>query len=133
MLTSCSVSVRKVNLVRHLVFACLTLCANAFSPATGTAVERWKQWELTLDGPSTGNPFVDVDFSATFTLATDDEEGAAPAVVAAPVPLVSLEFGMSGGAIHAFNRGTSNTTAPEAQVINAEVSVARVWGIFRGC
>jgi hypothetical protein len=44
--------------------------------------------------------------------------------VAAPVPLVSLEFGMSGGAIHAFNRGTSNSTAPEAQVINAEVSVA---------
>eukprot|EP01034_Spumella_vulgaris_P042267 gene42267-52408_t len=33
-------------------------------PAT---VERWGSTEITLPGPSTGNPFMEVDFSATFS------------------------------------------------------------------
>jgi hypothetical protein len=32
-------------------------------------VERWGRQEISLTGPSTGNPFMDVDVSATFTLA----------------------------------------------------------------
>lgn len=28
--------------------------------------ERWRPYELTLTGPTTGNPFVDVQFFATF-------------------------------------------------------------------
>lgn len=40
------------------------------SPANAHAVEQVEQWgcfELTLAGPSNGNPFVDVELSATFT------------------------------------------------------------------
>ena len=29
-------------------------------------VEKWKIFELTLDGPEAGNPFTDVEFSADF-------------------------------------------------------------------
>ena len=34
---------------------------------TQTTVERWGRFELSLDGPRDGNPFVDVELSATFT------------------------------------------------------------------
>ncbi|WP_399136620.1 DUF5060 domain-containing protein [Streptomyces sp. NBUA17] len=33
---------------------------------TGTAVERWGTFELTLRGPADGNPYTDVDFGADF-------------------------------------------------------------------
>jgi hypothetical protein len=36
-------------------------------PAAAADVERWGAFELTLKGPSDGNPFVDVEFAATFT------------------------------------------------------------------
>lgn len=29
-------------------------------------VEKWKKYELTLNGPSDGNPFRDVELTATF-------------------------------------------------------------------
>jgi hypothetical protein len=42
--------------------------AGAVPPGTPTPaiVERWASTEITLPGPSTGNPFLDVEFSATF-------------------------------------------------------------------
>jgi hypothetical protein len=36
--------------------------------AAGTTVERWERWEESWKGPSTGNPFVDVDFTVELTL-----------------------------------------------------------------
>jgi Domain of unknown function (DUF5060)/Protein of unknown function (DUF4038)/Domain of unknown function (DUF5605) len=47
------------------------LSAATPSPATGPAsktVEQWGLFELTLPGPSTGNPFKDVTLTAAFTL-----------------------------------------------------------------
>jgi len=45
-----------------LVVLCVVLpCA-----ATTPSVERWGLFEVTLPGPSAGNPFVDVELSATF-------------------------------------------------------------------
>ena len=37
-------------------------------PAATAEVEQWGLFEVTANGPSTGNPFVDVTFSAKFTL-----------------------------------------------------------------
>lgn len=37
------------------------------APPNETTVERWGVFELTLTGPAEGNPFVDVELSATFT------------------------------------------------------------------
>ncbi len=34
--------------------------------AQNTDIERWGLYEITLDGPKTGNPFVDVSLSAEF-------------------------------------------------------------------
>ena len=36
-------------------------------PATGDSVEQWGLFEIALQGPSTGNPFVDVTVGAEFT------------------------------------------------------------------
>jgi hypothetical protein len=51
--------------LRSLV-AGLVLSAAA-SPSPAVEVERWGLFELTLPGPAGGNPFVDVEVSATFT------------------------------------------------------------------
>jgi len=48
----------------------LALClapARALAQAAQATVERWGSTEITLSGPSTGNPFMEVDFSATFS------------------------------------------------------------------
>jgi hypothetical protein len=37
------------------------------APAPADSVEQWGVFELSLPGPQTGNPFLDVDFSARFT------------------------------------------------------------------
>src|SRR5262249_48396159 len=50
----------------RLLTAALTLCA-AVSPAPAAEVEQWGLFELTLRGPAGGNPFADVELSATFT------------------------------------------------------------------
>src|SRR5258708_23637025 len=44
-------------------FTMLTLVANAAAPST---TEPWGIFELTLDGPTNGNPFLDVRLSARF-------------------------------------------------------------------
>ncbi|HEY3394796.1 MAG TPA: DUF5060 domain-containing protein, partial [Lacipirellulaceae bacterium] len=36
------------------------------SPGASVATERWGVFELTLPGPASGNPFVDVQLTATF-------------------------------------------------------------------
>jgi hypothetical protein len=42
----------------------------AATPAPVAAIEQWATFELSLPGPSTGNPFTDVQLSATFTHGT---------------------------------------------------------------
>src|SRR5262245_39747115 len=37
------------------------------SPVRAAEVEQWGMFELTLRGPADGNPFVEVELSATFT------------------------------------------------------------------
>ena len=49
----------------------LVLIALSLLAATPQTVERWRSFEIALRGPATGNPFVDVQVSATFTLAND--------------------------------------------------------------
>lgn len=47
------------------LFLGLFLLSNHFVHAQKSC-EKWKVYEITLNGPSVGNPFTDVDFSATF-------------------------------------------------------------------
>lgn len=51
---------------------CVLLCLWLVPACTvaGDAVEQWGMFELTLSGPSDGNPFLGVDVSADFTLAS---------------------------------------------------------------
>ena len=42
--------------------------AAAAAPVSGGSIARWDVMELSFDGPATGNPFVDVALTATFTL-----------------------------------------------------------------
>ena len=42
-------------------------CSAAVSADPAPSVERWGVFELALDGPSNGNPFIDVRFSAVFS------------------------------------------------------------------
>jgi len=52
----------------HLRLVCLLLVAAASGLRAAPApVEQWGIFELSLTGPSSGNPFLDVDFSAHFT------------------------------------------------------------------
>ncbi len=41
---------------------------NALAEASHPATPQWEVFELTLDGPATGNPFVDIQLTATFSL-----------------------------------------------------------------
>jgi hypothetical protein len=51
-----------------LLFTAILLLFLAFnSQAKITTVEQWGLFEMELKGPSTGNPFTDVDLSATFS------------------------------------------------------------------
>ena len=96
----------------------------------GGDVERWMSYEIPLQGPSSGNPFVDVQLRAIFTLANasaaftpdpplDTTATAASAAAAAvPAPLVSLDFS-AGTATSVPNSGTSAASAPSAQILRA--------------
>lgn len=44
-----------------------TLAAPAAAQTRAAAVERWGTFEAALEGPSTGNPFLEVEFGAVFT------------------------------------------------------------------
>ena len=53
----------------HMVnsFACLFLAVSSgvSTAAPAADVEQWGVWELALDGPAGGNPYLDVQLSAT--------------------------------------------------------------------
>ena len=49
-----------------LACLCLGLASLSNVVSANTEVERWKIFELTLDGPQTGNPFTDVQLTAEF-------------------------------------------------------------------
>ena len=52
------------NIVFFFVMVC-SLCLQGQS--TNLPIEKWDRYEVTLNGPSSGNPFVDVQLSAVFT------------------------------------------------------------------
>jgi hypothetical protein len=58
-----------------LIIACAAIILLALPEITRAAtqqtVEQWDIFEITLPGPSTGNPFVDVTLSAKFTRGDD--------------------------------------------------------------
>jgi len=53
-----------------LAFLLAALPAHFASAAAPTRVEQWGLFELNLNGPTTGNPFVDVELSAQFSQGT---------------------------------------------------------------
>ena len=89
---------------------------NHDAPAT---VERWKQWQLSLTGPNAGNPFLEVQLNATFTLQDhfDKMLTAAP-----PTPLVALDFSNGGDQMHVPNTGKSTNLYPTAELVAAQRS-----------
>jgi len=54
------------------VVIALSLAANLF--AANQTVEQWGVYEVALNGPTNGNPFLDVKFSARFTQGTNSVE-----------------------------------------------------------
>jgi hypothetical protein len=54
---------KRTKLIKSAVACCLF----AFSAFTSLAVEKWGMEELVFQGPTSGNPYVDVSFTATFT------------------------------------------------------------------
>src|SRR5580698_2078082 len=52
----------------------LLLLASVLSLRAGTMVEQWGVFEVALNGPSDGNPFTDVQFSARFSQGTNSIE-----------------------------------------------------------
>src|SRR5262249_24525015 len=65
------VAMMKVECVRHLVVGVLGLwlLGSAAARAAGpqTTVEQWGLYEIALQGPAGGNPFLEVELSARFT------------------------------------------------------------------
>ena len=55
------------RLTRIIFLACLVSLFLTTYTAAPTSVEQWSTFELTLPGPSTGNPFLDIQLSARFT------------------------------------------------------------------
>jgi len=55
----------------NIAVVLLTAFCNITVYAAGTTTERWGRYEISLKGPSTGNPFVDIQLKATFTNGTD--------------------------------------------------------------
>jgi len=62
--------VTKVAFLLLLIFTCTDILAQTNQgnrQVNDTAIEQWTVFESTLKGPSTGNPFVDVELAAEFT------------------------------------------------------------------
>src|SRR5437762_14258305 len=49
----------------YFLLPLLSLIANT-APVRAVDVEQWDQFEVVLKGPASGNPFVEVELSATF-------------------------------------------------------------------
>src|SRR5262245_28476932 len=56
------------------VLAYLVACLMAVSLHAADTVEQWGMYELTLKGPTNGNPFLDVRFAARFAQGYDSIE-----------------------------------------------------------
>lgn len=54
----------------RIFFSLAALVLAVCTPRSAFAIERWGLFELTLAGPSTGNPFTEVDLTADFTQGT---------------------------------------------------------------
>src|SRR6266496_3034873 len=52
----------------------LLLASTTRSSATDQTVERWSKYEVTVKGPTNGNPFLDVRFAARFAQGNDSIE-----------------------------------------------------------
>src|SRR5688572_25036730 len=61
-----------IRLSKFLWLGCLLLCVPLSTIAE--SVEQWSMYEITLKGPSTGNPFLDVRFAARFAQGYDSIE-----------------------------------------------------------
>ena len=96
----------------------LLVAPTTANPDAPTTAERWKQWEMSLMGPSNGNPFLEVQLGATFTLQEHSETMA----TAPPTPLVALNFSSGGDQMHAPNTGKSNNLYPTAALLSAHRS-----------
>ena len=62
---------RRFSLVQNFRGAFIALAMLLFFPAVAPAVEQWGIFELALKGPTDGNPFTDVKFSAQFAQGTN--------------------------------------------------------------
>jgi len=95
--------------------------------ASAAPLEQWGIFEANFTGPSTGNPFVDVQLSATFTLQADGADAALsdpplPSFArgaAAPVPLVALDFAAAPAAGANGTMPNSGSAKGSAAVISA--------------
>lgn len=61
--------INTINLKAVLSTIITWLCTAMLCAQTGSkeTVEQWRRYEIVLDGPSSGNPFTDVHFSARFS------------------------------------------------------------------
>jgi hypothetical protein len=59
------------SIIRNIFVACLLVslspCPLVWSAGVDATVEQWGIFEITRNGPASGNPFVDVELSARFT------------------------------------------------------------------
>jgi hypothetical protein len=62
---------RRISLIQCFRGTFIALAIFLFFPAVAPAVEQWGIFELALKGPTDGNPFADVKFSAQFTQGTN--------------------------------------------------------------
>ena len=109
--------------------------------ASASSVERWGQYEAVLSGPSSGNPFVDVDLNATFTLSkppagTTTTPTLIPATrpaAEAPQALVDLDFSSPFNSTTGIrNVGSTSARYPSAQALSVTPSGDLPAGTPRG-
>ena len=119
----------RTEMLRRCVLFSLLLRSRGVASAGLVEVERWGQYEANFTGPSAGNPFLDVELSATFTLVA--ESSPPPAAAVQPVALVRLDFATGDMGINGTvdNVGSSKTRYPKAQA----VSVGRSSLVPAGC
>jgi hypothetical protein len=69
----CRRTPKRERLLPVISLACALIC-RPFSASAQSAVEQWGLFELTLQGPTNGNPFLDVHFAARFSQDYDSTE-----------------------------------------------------------
>jgi len=57
-----------------VAIVCIVLSSSGSILAAGQTVEQWGMFEVAFNGPTNGNPFTDVQFSARFTQGTNSVE-----------------------------------------------------------